>query len=115
MRHPERLLCFAFLAVLGCQSDRPKPLPAEEAMNTVNTQIGYHCPAKKVSAEEFNEFAKDYYKDADVQSQQLIVQQTTASCKANSSEPECYNAGFSQAEIQMGGMDEIVKQICNKK
>ena len=113
MRHPERLLCLALFAFVGCQSDRPKPIAAEAAMETVNTQIGYHCPAKKVSPEEMNEFAKDYYKDADYQSQQLIEQQT-ASCK-NSSSPDCYNAGFAQAEIQLGGMDEIVKQVCNKK
>ena len=115
MRHPERLLCFVFLAALGCQSDRPKPIAPEAAVETVNTQVALHCPAKKVSAEEMNEFAKDYYRDADYQSQQLIEQQTRASCKADSSGGECFTAGFDQAEIQLGGMDEIVKQVCNKK
>ena len=107
------LFCALALTTLGCQSDRPKPFPPEVAMQHFNDQIANHCPNKQVDPEKFNEFAKDYRNDADTQSQQLIDLDTTNVCNNTKSRPECYNQGFIQAQIQMGGLDEIVKATCN--
>jgi hypothetical protein len=108
-------LCLTLLLLTGCYPDRPARVSADTAMKHFNDQIANHCPGKPVDPEKFNELAKDYRNDADTQSQQLIDLDTTKACTANNSRPECYNAGFLQAEIQMGGMDEIVKQACNAK
>jgi hypothetical protein len=114
---PLRKLCFTvlFAAALGCQSDRPKPVSTEVAMKHFNDQIANHCPGKQVNPEKFNEFAKDYLNDADTQSQQLITLDTKNACGANDSRPECFNAGFVQAEIQLGGIDDIVQHACNSR
>jgi hypothetical protein len=93
---------------------RPKPVTPDVAMKHFNDQLANHCPAKHYDADKFNEFAKKYYVDADTQSQQLIDFDTHQVCSANDSRPACYNQGFLQAEIQMGGIDEIVKAACNE-
>jgi hypothetical protein len=106
-------LCLTLLLLTGCYPNRPAPVSSDTAMKHFNDQVANHCPGKAVDPEKFNEFAKDYRNDADVQSQQLIDLDASKACAANNSRPECYNAGFIKAEIQLGGIDEIVKHACH--
>jgi hypothetical protein len=101
------------LAHIGCMEGRPKPEAPEVAMKHFNDQLANHCPAHKYDPARFNAFAKKYYIDADTQSQQLIDLDTQKSCSANGTQPECYNTGFITAEIQAGGLDEIVNATCH--
>ena len=117
MTRPLLFCAFAFFA-LGCQPDRPKAPTVEVAMKHFNDQLANKCPQKHLDTQlppdKFNEFAKEYRNDADTQSQQLIDLNTHDVCKAGGSEPECYNQGFIQAEVQIGGIDETVKATCAK-
>jgi hypothetical protein len=108
-------LCTSFMLLshTGCMETRPKPDTPEVANKHFTDQLANKCPGKQLNPEKFNDFAKEYRNDADVQSQQLIDLDTTKACAANGSQPECYNTGFIQAEIEMGGIDEIVKHACH--
>jgi hypothetical protein len=110
-----RVLCTSaiLLTHIGCMEARPKPQSPEVAMKHFNDQLANHCPTKQYEPAKFNAFAKQYYIDADTQSQQLIDLDTQKSCSANSDQPACYNTGFITAEIQMGGIDDIVKDTCH--
>ncbi len=112
-----RLACLALFvaAAIGCQSDRPAPVAPEVAMKHFNDQLANHCPTKHYDPEKFAEFAKDYYIDADTQSQQLIDLDAQKACAGGGQKPECSNTGFITAEIQMAGIDDIVKATCAAK
>jgi hypothetical protein len=110
-----RVLCTSaiLLAHVGCMEARPKADAPEVAMKHFTDLRATHCPTKPYDPARFNAFAKKYYIDADTQSQQLIDLDTTNACSANSSQPECYNTGFITAEIQTGGIEEIVNASCH--
>lgn len=101
------------LSHIGCMEARPKPEAPEVAMKHYNDQLATHCPSKPYEPAKFNTFAKKYYIDADTQSQQLIDLDTQKACSANGTQPDCYNTGFITAEIQAGGIDEIVNASCH--
>ncbi len=110
-----RVLCTSaiLLAHIGCMEGRPKPVAPQVAMQHFNAQLATHCPAHQYDPARFNTFAKKYYVDADTQSQQLIDLDTQKACSTDSSQPACYNTGFITAEIQAGGLEEIVNATCH--
>lgn len=108
------MLCAVTFESHGCQQNRPDPVAPEVAMKRFNDQVQNHCAGKQIDPEKLNEFAKDYRNDADTQSQQLIDLNTSKLC-GKSGGAECYNQGFVQAEVQMGGIDDIVKLVCAMK
>ena len=120
------LACLLALAAAGCQNNRPDPFTPEHAMDVYRGRVAVTCPEKhreNMSAEEFGHFGREFYMDADTQTQQLIDLDTRKACGAKGAtqnidksgvQPsgECYEAGFMQASNQIGNLDEVTKKIC---
>lgn len=108
-------VCLLGFAAAGCQNDRPKPYTPEHALDVYRGRLASTCAEKHMEhlpAEEFNRFGREFYVDADTQTQQLIDLDTRKSCGANTS-GDCYKTGFVQAAIQIGNLNEVTKHICS--
>ena len=112
-------------AAVGCQNNRPTPYAPEHAMDVYRGRLAVTCAEKhreNLSPEQFSHFARDFYIDADTQTQQLIDLDTRKSCglkgstqsmqKSGQPTGECYETGFVQASIQIGNLDEVAKDVC---
>ena len=120
------LACLLAFAAAGCQNDRPDPYTPEHALDVYRGRLAVTCPEKHretLSAEQFGKFGREYYIDADTQTQQLIDLDSRKSCglkgstqsmdkRAGQLSGECYEAGFIQASIQIGNLDEVAKSVC---
>ena len=121
------LACLLAFAAAGCQNDRPKPYAPEHALDVYRGRLAVTCPEKhreNMSAEQFRDFGRDFYKDADTQTQQLIDFDSRKACglkggtqdmdkHAGQLSVECYQTGFLQASIQIGNLDEVTKDVCS--
>ena len=120
------LACLLALAAAGCQNDRPAPYAPEHAMDVYRGRVAVICPEKhreNMSAEQFSKFGRDFYIDADTQTQQLIDLDTRKACGVKGRtdnmdksgvQPSgaCYETGFVQASIQIGSLEEVAKKVC---
>ncbi len=118
--------CLLALAAAGCQNDRPAPYAPEHAMDVYRGRVASTCPEKhreNMSAEQFSKFGREFYIDADTQTQQLIDLDSRKACGVKGSTQsmdkkggqltgECYETGFVQASIQIGNLDEVAKDVC---
>lgn len=122
------LACLLALAAAGCQNNRPEPYAPEHALDVYRGRLAATCPEKHremMSAEQFSKFGRDFYIDADTQTQQLIDLDSRKACGLKGStqsmergaQPagECYETGFLQASIQIGNLDEVAKDVCSFK
>ncbi len=121
------LACLLAFAAAGCQNNRPEPYAPEHAMDVYRGRLAVTCPEKhreNMSAEQFSKFGRDFYIDADTQTQQLIdldsrkscgLKGSTQSMEKSGTQPtgECYETGFIQASIQIGNLDEVAKDVCS--
>ena len=120
------LACLLALAAAGCQNNRPEPYAPEHALDVYRGRLAATCPEKHretMSAEQFSKFGRDFYIDADTQTQQLIDLDSRKACGLKGStqsmergaQPsgECYETGFLQASIQIGNLDEVAKDVCS--
>ena len=123
------LACLVALAAAGCQNNRPEPYAAEHAMDVYRGRLAVTCPEKhreNMSAEQFSKFGREFYIDADTQTQQLIDFDSRKSCGLKGGTQdidkrvgtgrlsgECYETGFIQASLQIGNLDEVAKDVCS--
>ncbi len=120
------LACLLAFAAAGCQNDRPAVYAPEHAMDVYRGRLASTCPEKhreNLSAEQFGKFGREFYIDADTQTQQLIdldsrkacgLKGSTQSMNKSGVQPsgECYQTGFVQASTQIGNLDEVAKGVC---
>ena len=121
------LACLLAFAAVGCQNNRPAPYAPEHAMDVYRGRVASTCPDKhreNMSPELFSRFGREFYIDADTQTQQLIDLDSRKSCglrggtqdmdkRSGQVSGECYETGFIQASIQIGNLNEVAKDVCS--
>lgn len=115
---PIALLAALAFASIGCDENAPPPQTAQQALNTYHGRLAEICADKhkeKLSPDEFNHLAKDFYHDLDVNAQQSVDKFVTHSCAtAGAGRPGCYNDGFISSIQNIGEMDHFALTVCSE-
>ena len=97
----------------GYQSSRERT--PDEATTQYKQLLAQTCGAKHLdtmSPADLNTQTKLWYTRLDAPGRNQYDKAIATSCKASSTQPDCYNAGILVGAVQDGTLDKFVTQVC---
>ena len=127
MRHYTQVLTtlslFAGIAFTGCKTttnhaagyQSSKERTPDQAVTQYKQTLAQSCGAKHLDAMsqgDLNTQTRLWYSKLDAPARDQYDKAIAASCKADSTQPDCYNAGILVGAVQDGTLDKFVTQVC---